>query len=393
MGFFSKIKKGFKKVVSKIGKGIRKTVKKVGKFMDKIGIVGQIGLALVLPGIGGMLGGLAGTMMQSSVGFIKGAGQFLNAAVNVGTKATSMFKSVTEGVTKVLGDVVGATINKIPGAGDLIKGVTGGRIDITSKTFTEAWKTTQTAVSDVAAKGGDLFSMGTLTDPNKYFVKSTITPAQEALSGTEGPSTFDDSKLDFLDEQPASEFNLEAGTGLPSKEAGQIDLRAAGIEPSAPVSRAPEDWFRPDTVSAGPTPAENLAMPKGTFYEDALATDPVLQGSGTPAENLEMSEGTFYEDAFKTDPALQKGKSLLESGKKIIEMFNPTREQQMQREYEGAGIIDIYNAPDVARNQLPVVYQRFEADPMLAQSYAYGAGAAYNNYKKLFSSIYPGVVA
>ena len=63
MGFFSKIKKGFKKVVSKIGKGIRKVTKKVGKFMGKMGIVGQIGLALVLPGIGSMLGGFAGTLV------------------------------------------------------------------------------------------------------------------------------------------------------------------------------------------------------------------------------------------------------------------------------------------------------------------------------------------
>jgi len=142
MGFFSKIKKGFKKVVSKIGRGIKKTVKKVGKFMDKIGIVGQIGLALVLPGIGSMMGGLAGGMMSSSIGVVRGAGQLLNAAVNIGTKATSMFKSVTEGVGKVLGDVVGATLNKIPGAGDLLKTVSGGKIDITSKTFADAWKTT-----------------------------------------------------------------------------------------------------------------------------------------------------------------------------------------------------------------------------------------------------------
>ena len=114
MGFFSKIKKGFKKVVRKIGRGIKKTVNKVGKFMNKIGVVGQIGLALVLPGIGSMLGGLAGGLMSSSVGFLRGAGQVINAAVNIGTKATSMFKSVTEGVAKVLGDVVGATLNKIP---------------------------------------------------------------------------------------------------------------------------------------------------------------------------------------------------------------------------------------------------------------------------------------
>ena len=53
MGFFKKLFRGVKKVFKKVGKGIKKVVGKVGKFMNKIGIVGQIAMSFLLPGIGG----------------------------------------------------------------------------------------------------------------------------------------------------------------------------------------------------------------------------------------------------------------------------------------------------------------------------------------------------
>ena len=55
MGFLSKIGKGIKGAFKKVGKAIKSGLKSVGKFMDKIGIVGQIRLSLLLLGIGGML--------------------------------------------------------------------------------------------------------------------------------------------------------------------------------------------------------------------------------------------------------------------------------------------------------------------------------------------------
>ena len=122
MGFFSKIFKGVKKVFKKIGKGIKSAFKSVGKFMGKLGIIGQIGLGLLLPGLGSMLGNFAGTLMSSSSVIAQGAGQFINAAVNVGTKIGSTFKTITEGVTSVIGETVGAVANKIPGMDSLVTG-------------------------------------------------------------------------------------------------------------------------------------------------------------------------------------------------------------------------------------------------------------------------------
>ena len=124
MGFFKKLFRGVKKVFKKVGKGIKKVVGKVGKFMNKIGIVGQIAMSFLLPGIGGLIGKAAGAMMASSNAVIAGAGNFLNAAVNIATKAGSMVKSVGDGVMKVVGQTVGTAINQIPGAGKFIKGFT-----------------------------------------------------------------------------------------------------------------------------------------------------------------------------------------------------------------------------------------------------------------------------
>jgi hypothetical protein len=389
MGFFSKIKKGFKKVVSKIGKGIRKVTRKVGKFMGKVGIVGQIGLALVLPGIGSMLGGFAGTLMGSSSAVFRGAGQILNAAVNVGTKATSMFKSVTEGVGKVLGDIVGATLNKIPGAGNLLKGVTSGRIDITSKTFADAWKTAQSAITDVATKGGDLFSMGTLTDPNKYITQAAASAGEAALAGTEGPSTWDDSKLSFLEKPPALSQDdiIDAGLDYTGPSVGKV----TGVSTAQP-SFMPDAVLQPDPAVSTQEVVKQRGAAIAQQGAEAAAT-------ATPPENLGMSEATFYQNAFETDPALtptsikgrgvRKQQSLLSAGKDIISALSPQEAPVVEESegYLGQGIVGVYGTPVMSREAMPLYYQQFEADPTLAQTYAYGAGAAYSNYKKMFAAI------
>lgn len=113
MGFFSKVFKGVKKVFKKVGKAIKSGLKSVGKFMDKIGIVGQIGLSLLLPGIGSVMSGMWGSLvggMQAYSGLgstiINGAGNFLNAATQVASRAGRAFSSITEGVKNVVGETL-----------------------------------------------------------------------------------------------------------------------------------------------------------------------------------------------------------------------------------------------------------------------------------------------
>ncbi len=113
MGFFSKIFKGVKKVFKKIGKGIKSAFKKFGKFMGKIGILGQVAMMFILPGIGAALGnafmGTAGALATNTVGGALGAigqaaGKVMQFVGNTVSKAGNVFNNVTKGVTDTLGN-------------------------------------------------------------------------------------------------------------------------------------------------------------------------------------------------------------------------------------------------------------------------------------------------
>ena len=120
MGFLSKVFKGVKKTFKKIGKGIKSAFTSIGKFMDKIGIVGQIGLSLLLPGVGAMLGsafqGFTTAMTAySGVGstIINGAGSFLAKAGQLAGQMGKSFSSITEGVKNVVGETLKAGANAV----------------------------------------------------------------------------------------------------------------------------------------------------------------------------------------------------------------------------------------------------------------------------------------
>ncbi len=205
MGFFKKLFKGVKKVFKKIGKGIKKVAGKVGKFMGKIGIVGQIALSFLLPGIGALLGKAAGAMMGSLNPIISGAGKFLNTAVKIGSKAGSLVKSVGEGVTKVIGKTIGATLNAVPGGKaftGFLKDVTGGKLDFVGDTFLGkdgtllgdggVLGTAKESVLNIKSAGADLFSKSTIDSSLNKFAVEANAKAQINKSLTEIPQASPD---------------------------------------------------------------------------------------------------------------------------------------------------------------------------------------------------------
>ena len=179
MGLLSKLWKGVKKTVKKIGKGIKSAFMKVGKFMNKIGIVGQIALGLILPGIGSALGAWAGTASTNI--FAAGAKAFVNGAIQIGTKVGSVFKTVTQGVTKVIGQTVGTVLNKA-GLTDVV-----GKFGIDIKNMTNftgeggVFETAGKVLSDTVNAGKDLFSMDTLVGKNKFAVEAMKAKVAEAI--------------------------------------------------------------------------------------------------------------------------------------------------------------------------------------------------------------------
>jgi hypothetical protein len=304
MGFFSKVFKGVGKVFRKIGRGLKKIAAKFGKFMGKIGIIGQIGLSLLLPGIGTMLGNLAGSMINTTLGgiagaVVKGAGAVLNTAVNIGTKVGSTFKTITEGVTKVMGEVATVGLDKL-GLSDSTfgkylanKGFTG---DI-GGAFTDA-------VSGVKASVGDLFSSDTLTGLNKYATESLQT---EALGM---------SRKEYLESIPESLAETERDKILSSvpdslADSSPLDTTSFGSKVPDPLQNA--DWaFSPEGQAARISAAEKagiqlpewdkvlnvseVATDKTIMKTQSSLLNPIVEGiKGLPGKAVEAA-GEFFTD-------------------------------------------------------------------------------------------------
>ena len=135
MGFFKKIFKGVGKVFKKIGRGIKKAVGKFGKFMNKAGILGQVAMMFILPGIGQALSsaftgliGTAATATTAGTGLLGGgalsqaAGKVLQFAGKVASAPGKIFSSITKGVTSTLTEFSKTALSKMGFEGKLVEG-------------------------------------------------------------------------------------------------------------------------------------------------------------------------------------------------------------------------------------------------------------------------------
>lgn len=294
MGFFKKLFKGVKKVVKKIGKGIKSAFKSFGKFMGKLGIIGQIGLGLLLPGVGAMLGRAAGFLIGTGGTVATAAGNFINAALNVGTKVGNVFQTVTKGVTKVIGEVVGTAANKL-GLADPIKsltsklgmGVDGAGIDISQKkNFGDIFKTVSDQANEVLKSGRDLFSMDTLTEKHasvtKYLDKTKVVDtatditAEQAKDLATGPNLTDVENMSRVEIPPT-----------PDAVTPQMSTVADGVtttEPKSLLSKA-SDFVVEKAGEARVKLGETLTDAPSKFIDTALMTSAQKAGGGIPDVN------------------------------------------------------------------------------------------------------------
>jgi hypothetical protein len=106
-----------KRFFKRIGKGIKKAFKKIGKFFGKMGIIGQIGLMMFLPGIGGALmkglGNVAGKLIAGNAGILKGVGHVLKGAHSFVQGGINAFRTVTEGVTSFVSQFTKTAASKL----------------------------------------------------------------------------------------------------------------------------------------------------------------------------------------------------------------------------------------------------------------------------------------
>jgi len=297
VGFFKKIFKGIKKVIKKVGKAIKGVFKKVGKFMGKIGIIGQIGLALVLPGIGQMLsaglvgatgtGGLAGAL--SGFGAVgKAAAGFIKGAVNIASRTSNFFSSITDGVTKVLGETVGAAAKSLGVTPESFigKGLEKVGIEVGSASWDGVWKKTQTAFTDAIAAGKNIFVP--TADPSAVagMIESTTTQVQEGLqSQIDAATSFDVTS-------PAGEVITTAPNLDAFGPVGEIDgiIYEAGPPPSllgAPTTQAaPMPSAAPETITGKITEGAKTLYEQGVERaKEAIVDAPrqVVQAGVTKA--------------------------------------------------------------------------------------------------------------
>jgi hypothetical protein len=205
MGFFSKVwkkvKKGFKGIFKGIGKGLKKLLKGFGKFMGKIGIVGQLAMSFILPGIGGMLSktlgkaftGLTGKLLGSKNILLKGAGKMLEAGGNFAKMGHSAFKTVTDGVSSFVTEMGQAALSNIPGIKTILP-------NIKHKSFKAAWNNVQDEFMKNTSKVMDSFNnlvgrnVSTTTASQAAAVAQGQAVTGEGISGTAETSSFDDFK-------------------------------------------------------------------------------------------------------------------------------------------------------------------------------------------------------
>lgn len=261
MGLFSKIWKGIKKTFKKIGKGIKKAFMKFGKFMNKIGIVGQIAMSFILPGIGNALlstfGKAAGWLASGSLGAVgKAAGWVLGKAVEFGKFAVQGYKTVTGAVTDFIGT-----------AGKFIGGKLGIG-DLPNMTLGEAW-------GEYTSKLTDSFSK--LGNAAKEFWDTDI---KGAIPGGIAPSTVKNQELSKTPQTPIEEYTMELES--------QLDLS----KPLAPI----EDPLTSSSVSKFTLGPEGEML--SPLYQSAISEQSLLGKQATEAVSSAAAEVTA-EDVSK----------------------------------------------------------------------------------------------
>ena len=111
---FKKIGKFFKK----IGRGIKKGFQKFGKFMGKLGIVGQLAMFFIMPGIGNAMMSTFGSVLKGlgTLGKVGQAAQtVLGAAGNFTRLVAKPFTTITDGISTFLGNTTKYLTNKTAG--------------------------------------------------------------------------------------------------------------------------------------------------------------------------------------------------------------------------------------------------------------------------------------
>ena len=268
MGFLSRIWKGIKKTVKKIFKPIKRVFKSIGKFMGKIGIVGQIAMSFILPGIGSALAGtfsnVVGGLMGGALGSVgKAAGWVLGKAGEFAKMAYKGYKTVTGAIT----DFIGTTGKYVGGKLGI-----GENMSLSQAFGKEGWGG---RLSDSFSELGDAAREFLDTDVKGTFLKGP-TEMKKIYGKTDEQFKVDvDADIDYATsyEAPGSDLykgpSLESIEGKTSVDVGADIDYAAGIKTGSVVD---------STVSSETSRAGQSLLSKGL---EKLTGEKDLAGVGS----------------------------------------------------------------------------------------------------------------
>ena len=300
MGFFSKIGKGIKSAFKSIGRGIKSAFKRFGKFMSKIGVLGQVALMFILPGVGNMIAsawsGIAGqtaaqvaasTAGQATASAAASAGATTAAATTAGANtagkiAETIAKGTAKGATKIQASLAKAALGSskatgLMAGGNFAQGV-GKLMQFTGKVV----GTPGRVFSNITQGVTDTLGNFAKTASNNIFGTKFTTAAGNSLNGKffgAGDSAFgrsfgDTSKFaNVLAKSPTiatkqAASNFQAGLTGPPAIAGQGPLKT----PKFQVKES--DMYK--------LPDGQDLMPKGAFDN--------LESGMTPGGKLDLSQ-------------------------------------------------------------------------------------------------------
>ena len=346
MGFLSKIGKGIKSTFKKIGKGIKSAFKSIGKFMDKIGIVGQIGLALLLPGIGAALSGMWGSVvggLQAYGGIgstiVNGAGNFLAKATSLANTISKPFTTITEGVKNVVGETLKAGANALGVDTALIEAGKSLGSEYLETLGTSIGEANLTSIGKQITGTGEAFLesfSGGGVDPTGAYETSRQTalmsPEQkEFMAGVQNFEMTPEVEAQRLKEFDEAYGSYDTGRQLKSMQPqfAQPDLAtpdmAASMSEVKVTGKMPDSLLSPDVDLTPPAVGDPSAVVNQKLSAQAEASldsafDKEFNPDFTAAENKAMRSGDFSAIKKAADPESLFDKTMRLGREKIQEL-------------------------------------------------------------------------
>ena len=358
MGLFSKVwksvKKGFKGAFKGISKGIKSAFKKFGKFMGKIGIVGQLAMSFILPGIGGALMGKLGAGFGKLTGALakggkiaQAAGKVLEAGASFAKAGHSAFKTVTEGIGNFVGEFSKTALKKIPGMTKIAPNLTSASDTFFTKSSVlvdgkmvskSAWSIVEDSVVANASNVTANFQAGlkNFGDAGKVFTASgaNAVAASKAVVGTGGVNI------------PGSTAESSSLLGNPSKAINIGDIKGAVTN----VDTNKGFFESLGGPAGGPTGSPTTSFTKAGYDASGMriSNKSLLSKAGDFVTGL-PGEAVDYakEEYTKFLDGRSLGKAVVqEAGDKGVDMITETLDSDVRtRLSQEAGIVKVPEAP------------------------------------------------